>query len=76
MAIEIGGEIRENEESNEEKKIILEKLLDRDEEEPEVGERIFNISTSFVCSKQSFIYILHCFEVSYIFYGSILFFYT
>lgn len=46
MAIEIGGEIRENEELNEEKKIILEKLLDRDEEEPEVGERIFNISTS------------------------------
>lgn len=57
MAIESGGEIRENEELNEEKKIILEKLLDRDEEEPEVGEHIFNISTSFVCSKQSLIYI-------------------
>lgn len=67
MAIEIGGEIRENEELNEEKKIILEKLLDRDEEEPEVGGHIFNISTSFVLSKQMFIYILHCFEVSYIF---------
>ncbi|TNM86413.1 hypothetical protein fugu_006643 [Takifugu bimaculatus] len=35
LAIEIGGEMRENEEMNEEKKIILEKLLDRDEEEPE-----------------------------------------
>lgn len=55
---------------NEEKKIILEKLLDRDEEEPEVGEHIFNHS------KVSFIYILYCFEVSYIFYGSILFFFT
>lgn len=37
MGIEAGGEMRENEEMNGEKKMILEKLLDRDEEEPEVG---------------------------------------
>lgn len=42
MGIEVGGEMRENEEMNEEKKMILEKLLDRDEEEPEVGEYILN----------------------------------
>lgn len=36
---EVGGEIRENEEINGEKKMILEKLLDQDEEEPEVGEK-------------------------------------
>lgn len=39
MAIEVGGEIRENEEMNGEKKMILEKLLDQDDEEPEVGEK-------------------------------------
>lgn len=36
MGTEGGGEMRENEE-NGENKMILEKLLDRDEEEPEVG---------------------------------------
>lgn len=39
MGIEVGSEIRENEEMNGEKKMILEKLFDQDEEEPEVGEK-------------------------------------
>lgn len=37
MGVEVRGETRENEEMNGEKKMILEKLLDQDEEEPEVG---------------------------------------
>lgn len=73
MGTEIGGE---NEEMTEEKKMVLEKLLDRDEEEPEVGEHIFNISNSFVHSKQSFIHILHCFEAPYIFFIVQFLFYT
>lgn len=56
MGIEVGGEMRENEEMNEEKKMILEKLLDRDEEEPEVRDYILNIC--FVQNKLSFILIL------------------
>lgn len=42
------------------------------------NQRWVNVFSIFqlVCSKQSFIYILHCFEVSYIFYGSVLFFFT
>lgn len=38
MGTEAGGDVRDNEEMNGEKKMILEKLLDRDEEEPEVGQ--------------------------------------
>lgn len=68
MAIEMEGDIRENEELNEEKKIILEKLLDRDEEEPEVGERIF------VYSKQSFI--MFCIVVRYLTFFMVHFFFT
>lgn len=58
MGTEVGGEIRENEEMNGEKKMILEKLLDQDEEEPEVGENnsppnascLFKINKSFLFS--------------------------
>lgn len=35
---EVGGEMRETEELTGDKKKILEKLMDQDEEEPEVGE--------------------------------------
>lgn len=45
MGIEIGGEMRENEEFTGDKKKILEKLMDQDEEEPEVGEMFLVIIT-------------------------------
>lgn len=42
---EVGGEMREAEELPGDKKKILEKLMDQDEEEPEVGEIMFIIVT-------------------------------
>lgn len=58
MGTEVGGEIRENEEMNGEKKMILEKLLDHDEEEPEVSE-ISSQSFLFIQNK-SFILLFSC----------------
>lgn len=60
MGIEVGGETRENEEMNGEKKMILEKLLDQDGEEPEVGGKN-NSSQSFLFIKKLFILILRLF---------------
>lgn len=72
MGTEVGGEIRENEEMNGEKKMILEKLLDQDEEEPEVGEEKKNSSQSFLfIQNKSFIYIFSCFELSCISNGTV-----
>lgn len=73
MGTEVGGEIRENEEMNGEKKMILEKLLDQDEEEPEVGEeKKKNSSQSFLfIQNKSFIYIFSCFELSCISNGTV-----
>lgn len=51
MGIEVGGEIRENEEMNGEKKMILEKLFDQDEEETEVGEKNSSQSFYFIQNK-------------------------
>lgn len=69
MGIEVGGEIRENEEMNGEKKMILEKLLDQDEEEPEVGGKK---TQSFLSNQnKSFIPIFNCFALSCISNGTV-----
>lgn len=51
MGTDGGGETRENEE-NGENKMILEKLLDRDEEEPEVGGFLFFHTIFCVCKSR------------------------
>lgn len=42
MGIDVGVEMRESEDLTGDKKKILEKLMDQDEEEPEVGEILYD----------------------------------
>lgn len=69
MGIEVGGEIRENEEMNGEKKMILEKLLDQDEEEPEVGGK--KTQSFLSIQNKSFIPIFKCFALLCISNGTV-----
>lgn len=48
VGIDGGGEMRDTEELTGDKKKILEKLMDQDEEEPEVGEIIYIIITELL----------------------------
>lgn len=52
VAVDAVGDFRESEELREDRKKILEKLMDQDEEEPEVSEILHKVSCSHVC-KQS-----------------------
>lgn len=56
IGIEVGGEMRETEELTGDKKKILEKLMDQDEEEPEVGEILDDRIVTFVFSAKCHVY--------------------